>query len=126
MCGRAGEGQSENLRFDGWILEVGLQVGLQKWGYIFRKVGLQNRVLKWWDREGEKYCFFNDSPEKRADRYPRNTILFWCRTGEKSVKSILCGHAPVLFEGGHRKWRDLEGITGVHVDVISGDVCVPK
>lgn len=75
-CGRAGEGQSENLRFGGWILEVGLQVGLQKWGYIFRKVGLQNRVLEGWDREGVKYCFFSDSPEKRADRYPRNTILF--------------------------------------------------
>ena len=58
------------------ILEVGLQVGLQKWGYIFRKVGLQNRVLEGWDREGEKYCFFNDSPEKRADRYPQNAALF--------------------------------------------------
>nr|DAW13581.1 MAG TPA: hypothetical protein [Caudoviricetes sp.] len=29
-----------------------------------------------WDREGEKYCFFCDSPEKRADRYPQKTILF--------------------------------------------------
>lgn len=44
------------------IWGVGLQVGLQKWGYIFSKVGLQNRVLERYDREGVKYCFFSDSP----------------------------------------------------------------
>ena len=58
------------------ILGVGLQVGLQKWGYIFPKVGLQNRVLEGWYREGGNTVFFSDRPEKRADRYPRNTIPF--------------------------------------------------
>ena len=46
--------------------------------------------------------------------------------GKKSVKSIPCGHVPMLFEGEHREWRDSEGITGVRMEVISGDVCVPK
>lgn len=47
LCGRVGKGGGvkifTSLR---GIWGVGLQVGLQKWGYIFSKVGLQNRVLE--------------------------------------------------------------------------------
>lgn len=39
---------------------------------------------------------------------------------------MLCGHAQVLFEGEHREWRDSEGITGVRMEVISGDVRSPR
>lgn len=46
--------------------------------------------------------------------------------GKKSVKSILYGFVPVLFEGEHREWRDSEGITGVRMEVIGDDVRAPR
>ena len=54
----------------------GRTAGRTKWTDKIYELDGQNRVLEGCDREGLKYRFFCDNPEKHADRYPLKATVF--------------------------------------------------
>lgn len=96
----------------GAVLGTGVTGGVTKWGYIFRKVGLQKWGLRGCDTRGGRYYFFNDTYVFCTDTPPLNATTFCsCTLLNNNISgSLLCLGAKR--RGKHQKGGERGGEGG--------------
>lgn len=96
----------------GAVLGTGVTGGVTKWGYIFRKVGLQKWVLRGYDTRGWRYYFSCDMCVLCCDRPTLNAPCFWKSTLLNSVISGTLSNFTSQKRGGEGVMGETGGLGG--------------